>query len=142
MSTKWNYITDVGSIRPCSPVSLIIRQTIISPIHHGGDAACPLFCLSMQCFCGIDSDDPKELGNAICNYDCAGDASETCGGRKAISVYQYLDGLEKPPTKYLGCWGDSKRGRIMGLAFSDSSMTNDVSQQCFAWHLLRTELAA
>lgn len=83
-------------------------------------------CLRTQCFCGVDSDDPTELGAAMCTTDCAGDSSQTCGGRNAISVYAY-DTLPTPPV-YLGCWQDSGRNRIMDVMQSDSFMTNDVSR--------------
>lgn len=82
--------------------------------------------LRAQCFCGVDSDDPTELGAAMCTTDCAGDSSQTCGGRNAISVYAY-DTVPTLP-QYLGCWQDSRRNRIMDVVQSDSSMTNDVSR--------------
>ncbi|CAN0265438.1 unnamed protein product, partial [Laminaria digitata] len=78
-----------------------------------------------QCFCGVSSDDPDELGEATCNFDCAGDASQTCGGCPAISVYESNTDATRPG--YLGCWADSKSNRIMTYMQSRSSMTNDVS---------------
>lgn len=82
------------------------------------------FSTHTQCFCGIASDDPSQLGEASCNYDCAGDASQTCGGQGAISAYEN-DLFETPPG-YLGCWQDSRSNRVMDVVQSDSSMTNDV----------------
>ena len=40
----------------------------------------------MKCWCGDDSDYDRH-GTAVCDMDCTGDASETCGGRNAMSVY-------------------------------------------------------
>lgn len=88
-------------------------------------AQTPLFNVlhRTQCYCGVDSDDPDELGEATCNSPCAGDASQTCGGRNAISVYQYI--VLEP--EFLGCWTDSPRNRIMDIVESSNAMTNDVS---------------
>lgn len=77
-----------------------------------------------QCFCGEASDDPTELSDASCTYACAGDASQTCGGPSAITVYEYETVATRPG--YLGCWEDTKAIRIMNAMESGSSMTNDV----------------
>ncbi|CAM9947269.1 unnamed protein product, partial [Sphacelaria rigidula] len=63
-----------------------------------------------ECFCGPSSDDPSRLGDATCNMECSGDASETCGGRNAISVYEFTD---DSPSGYAGCFVDSSRDRIL-----------------------------
>ncbi|CAM9763241.1 unnamed protein product, partial [Sphacelaria rigidula] len=62
-----------------------------------------------ECFCGVTSDDPDRLGDATCNMDCSGDASETCGGRNAISVYEFTN----PPSGYAGCFVDSGSDRVL-----------------------------
>ncbi|CAM9660094.1 unnamed protein product, partial [Laminaria digitata] len=64
-----------------------------------------------ECFCGVSADDVTELDEARCTFACAGDASQTCGGPSAISVYEY-DTVVTPPG-YLGCWEDSEAIRIM-----------------------------
>ncbi|CAN0411376.1 unnamed protein product, partial [Laminaria digitata] len=66
-----------------------------------------------------------ELGAAFCNFECAGDALQICGGSNAINAYE-LHVVEPEPV-HLGCWGDSGSGRIMQTVQSDASMTNDVS---------------
>ncbi|CAN0558816.1 unnamed protein product, partial [Laminaria digitata] len=64
-----------------------------------------------ECFCGADSDDPSRLGEASCTFPCGGDASQTCGGFNAISVYQY--NIVDPPTpEFLGCWTDDSSASI------------------------------
>ncbi|CAM9751708.1 unnamed protein product, partial [Sphacelaria rigidula] len=63
-----------------------------------------------ECFCGRTSDDPDELGRATCNMSCAGDASETCGGRLAISVYEYT---ESRTSGYAGCFVDKTGTRAL-----------------------------
>ncbi|CAN0568892.1 unnamed protein product, partial [Laminaria digitata] len=40
------------------------------------------------CFCGVASDVPDELGAAFCNFECAGDALQICGGSNAINAYE------------------------------------------------------
>ncbi|CAM9165509.1 unnamed protein product [Scytosiphon promiscuus] len=42
----------------------------------------------VECWCGDASTDFEANGGAVCDYDCAGDASEACGGFEAISVYE------------------------------------------------------
>ncbi|CAM9976052.1 unnamed protein product, partial [Laminaria digitata] len=91
-------------------------------IHH----PIPLFCFIyvLQCFCGEESDDPSRLGESRCTMACAGDDTQTCGGRNAISVYDC-----KTDREFLGCWRDSKSARIMDVVESNAaSMTNEVSE--------------
>ncbi|CAM9713152.1 unnamed protein product, partial [Laminaria digitata] len=83
---------------------------------------------STECFCGVDSDDPSRLGDSRCTFDCAGDSTQLCGGRDAISVYEY-ETVEQPSSEFLGCWRDSQSARIMDVVESDArSMTNEVSE--------------
>ncbi|CAM9135257.1 unnamed protein product, partial [Hapterophycus canaliculatus] len=42
----------------------------------------------VECWCGDAFTDYDANGEAICDYECAGDTSETCGGFEAISVYE------------------------------------------------------
>ena len=67
-------------------------------------------------------DDPDELGTAKCDYECAGDKTQTCGGWKSMSVYQY----SAHPAEFVGCWTDSVSDRMMDAMMVDSSMTNKV----------------
>lgn len=82
----------------------------------------------------MNSDDPARRGDATCASECAGDASQTCGGLYAISVYEYTSTVDSS-SEYLGCWGDFGHGRIMDVVQSDSSMTNEVSGR-FSYTLL------
>ncbi|CAN0092559.1 unnamed protein product, partial [Sphacelaria rigidula] len=63
----------------------------------------------VECFCGVASDVPDELGRATCDMDCPGDASRTCGGLNAISVYAFND---RAP-EYAGCFVDSSIDRVL-----------------------------
>lgn len=52
---------------------------------------------------------------------CSGDANETCGGRLAISVYEY--------TGYAGCFMDNVADRVLtGSSFVDNDMTAEVRE--------------
>ncbi|CAN0160353.1 unnamed protein product [Ascophyllum nodosum] len=42
-----------------------------------------------ECWCGEATDDPTILGSVTCTRTCFGDASQICGGRWAMSVYEY-----------------------------------------------------
>lgn len=43
-----------------------------------------------ECWCGSDDIDHLQHGESEeCNYECAGDAGEICGGRWSMSVYEY-----------------------------------------------------
>lgn len=61
-----------------------------------------------------------------CTVDCAGDASQTCGGPFAISIYEHEYESVAPPLGYLGCWEDSGSDRIMNVVEIDGSMTTEV----------------
>ncbi|CAM9763309.1 unnamed protein product, partial [Sphacelaria rigidula] len=72
-----------------------------------------------ECYCGPASDDFDSLGEATCTMSCSGDANETCGGRLAISVYEY--------TGYAGCFMDNVTDRVLtGSSFVDNDMTAEV----------------
>lgn len=97
----------------------------------------------MQCFCGVVGDDPDALGEATCNMACAGDLSETCGGRNALSVYTndsigvesstddgdaatITDDTNSDATSR-GCWTDVSSDRLFRtMGASDVGMTTQV----------------
>lgn len=83
-----------------------------------------------QCWCGDANSDIYRYGSATCDYPCAGDAEETCGGYAAMSVYEYggLPGSEIPDgTKYLGCYKDGRFDRALSLKLtSNNDMTHEV----------------
>ena len=115
----WRRVSTV----PSFSVSFLTFRYFTSEHHRVHQP--PVFVRREQCYCGVDADDPARLGDATCNFDCAGDASQTCGGRNAISVYEY--NTDVTPPESLGCWADTKSDRIMDVVQSSSSMTNDVS---------------
>ena len=59
--------------------------------------------------------------------DCAGDDSETCGGRNAISVY-YGDSAPDSKFTYMGCFADSAATRVLSVSAlkNDAGLTIDV----------------
>ncbi|CAN0092627.1 unnamed protein product, partial [Sphacelaria rigidula] len=72
-----------------------------------------------QCFCGVASDVPDRYGDATCNMKCSGDTGETCGGRRAISVYEFTDS----PSGYAGCFVDSSSDRVLTGEFLKNEPT-------------------
>ncbi|CAM9570432.1 unnamed protein product, partial [Sphacelaria rigidula] len=69
----------------------------------------PVRVLSSQCFCSAEGDDPFELGESTdCTFDCAGDDSQTCGGRNAMNIYEFDSEYE-----FLGCFADSSSARVL-----------------------------
>lgn len=58
--------------------------------------------------------------------ECSGDESETCGGRNAISVYEFTDDSS---SGYAGCFVDSTRDRVLTgpSKKNDPDMTSAVS---------------
>lgn len=101
----------------------------------------PLLCVSAltcrgQCWCGDASTDYAKHGDTTCTYLCAGDSSEICGGKNAMSVYEYEDGpsptptapTPTPPSGFIGCYADSNAGRIMVLEAVQDDMTAEVRQ--------------
>lgn len=93
-----------------------------------------------QCWCGDDNTDYDANGPATCDFDCAGNSDEICGGRNAMSVYSSGSGPAPAPVPdtsgptYIGCFADTKDDRIMTDKMSSSSMTSEV---CFNEVLLR-----
>ncbi|RFU34593.1 hypothetical protein B7463_g1718, partial [Scytalidium lignicola] len=41
-----------------------------------------------QCFCGNELDNSTQIDESTCSMPCEGDATEICGGPKALSVYK------------------------------------------------------
>lgn len=88
-----------------------------------------------KCFCSVDGDDPAELGTATCDMSCAGDSSQTCGGRDAISVYEYTTTAPTPTPPpasssydHLGCYTDVASPRVFtGKSTASNAMTAEVS---------------
>lgn len=76
----------------------------------------------------METDVPDELGDALCDYNCTGDSSQTCGGLLAISVYTF--GMDVTPSNpgFLGCWADPVSDRIMNISESNSAMTIEVGR--------------
>ncbi|CAM9721650.1 unnamed protein product, partial [Sphacelaria rigidula] len=83
-----------------------------------------------ECFCGADTDTPEEAAEATnCDVPCAGDATENCGGKNAVSLYEF--GGVSPPTPSpvdsepptpttsgydsVGCVTDSPAARVLSL---------------------------
>lgn len=76
-----------------------------------------------ECFCGMPGDDYAALGEGICNFDCAGDETQVCGGRDAMSVYVMKE-YEPDTYSFLGCYRDDMV-RVMSGTFKmkDPMMT-------------------
>lgn len=54
---------------------------------------------------------------------CSGDASQICGGNKAINIFEYQD---QEQDGFVGCFLDSFDRVLSGEEFSDPDMTTDV----------------
>lgn len=84
----------------------------------------------IECFCGDERSDLfKHTTIPTCDYPCAGDAEETCGGSSALSLYNYGGAPEGIPegTKYLGCYRDVVSDRVLSLKKTvDDDMTIEV----------------
>ncbi|CAM9971229.1 unnamed protein product, partial [Ectocarpus sp. 4 AP-2014] len=69
-----------------------------------------------ECWCGNNAA-YNINGPGVCDFPCAGDASETCGGNFAMSVYS---------TGYLGCFADLQTGRVFPVVTGSNSMTTAI----------------
>lgn len=90
---------------------------------------------SSECWCGDEKTNlHKHDEIPTCDYPCGGDAEETCGGSRALSVYKYGGAPDWVPegTKYLGCYVDTYRERVFTLNMTtDNAMTLQVQEgQC------------
>lgn len=66
--------------------------------------------------------------------NCRGDDNQTCGGRNAISIYEYALNIPKPTAtksdayQSLGCYVDTKYDRVFDVSVEkDPDMTTEVS---------------
>lgn len=88
-----------------------------------------------ECWCGAPSITPDVYGTAICTVNCAGGGG-ICGGRYAISTYQYDDVTTGGSTEltvevvtaagYLGCFQDDEDNRLMTFMERTETMTAQV----------------
>ncbi|CAM9249348.1 unnamed protein product [Ectocarpus sp. 13 AM-2016] len=80
-----------------------------------------------ECWCQ-DADIDLRHGEATCDYACSGDASISCGGFDAFTLYD-LEGanLPTPPAddNYVGCFADDRHDRVLGAKTSSRSMTSE-----------------
>lgn len=115
-----------------SPLALsaVRPRCCASHLYHHAAKSCATSCegsayfgtqFGEECYCSSGSDELDSLGEATCNMECSGDDSETCGGRLAISVYEY--------TGYAGCFVDNVRDRVLTAgSFVDDEMTAEVRE--------------
>ncbi|CAB1114978.1 unnamed protein product [Ectocarpus sp. CCAP 1310/34] len=89
--------------------------------------------LTTECWCGsTDEKDDEDLfrhGSATCEYPCAGDEEQTCGGYWAISLYEYGSALATDipeGSRYLGCYSDHRFERALSLKLTTS---NDMTHE-------------
>ncbi|CAM9199998.1 unnamed protein product [Ectocarpus sp. 12 AP-2014] len=85
-----------------------------------------------ECWCG-NNDAYDTNGVAVCDMECAGDASDICGGFFAMSVYSTgsepletpapVDVVEPTDPTYLGCFVDSQTERVFPVSTDSGSMT-------------------
>ncbi|CBN74037.1 conserved unknown protein [Ectocarpus siliculosus] len=86
-----------------------------------------------ECWCGsTDEKDDEDLfrhGSTTCEYPCAGDEEQTCGGYWAISLYEYGSALATDipeGSRYLGCYSDHRFERALSLKLTTS---NDMTHE-------------
>lgn len=41
----------------------------------------------IECWCGDEDTDVTQWGTAVCDMECSGDSTQTCGGRYAFDAY-------------------------------------------------------
>ena len=91
-----------------------------STSHHA--STLPSYCATPRRAVLLRAFD-RRPGAATCNFPCAGDAAQTCGGYNAISVYEYLD------YPFVGCFKDSSDRVLSGAAkLDDPAMTTEVCE--------------
>ena len=84
-----------------------------------------------KCFCGDIYGGQGPSG--ACAVACSGDASETCGGTNANSVYATKP-VTIPAPEYLGCFADSASHDLPSLAYDSAyDTTEDCISDC-AYH--------
>ncbi|KAB5536295.1 WSC domain-containing protein [Coniochaeta sp. 2T2.1] len=86
-----------------------------------------------ECWCDSVIDRTAWLSPdaGLCNMPCAGDPSETCGGRSTINIYGTLPEGSSPPSgppattsyTYSGCFAEPAGGRALPQLFASTVMT-------------------
>jgi len=61
-----------------------------------------------QCFCGNELVNSSLLSECVCDMKCEGDATQTCGGGLALSVYSKTNSLRR---RHLHLGAPRVRGR-------------------------------
>ena len=96
--------------------SAIAHDTVLSPQTRWH---CKTRASVCQCWCGRSSSDINKHGSSTkCNSNCAGGGRiQKCGGKYAVSVYQYEGTPRRIPggTTYLGCYADDPADRALTL---------------------------
>ncbi|CAM9204248.1 unnamed protein product, partial [Laminaria digitata] len=65
-----------------------------------------------QCYCGPSTDDPTQKGESHkCDFPCAGNPYQTCGGSHAINLYEYYTPV--PAYAAVGCYADDRHNRVL-----------------------------
>lgn len=64
-----------------TPQSIFAANIFATPLYRADPP-------SNRCFCGHDKHDYDKHGSGICDMQCSGDTSLTCGGRGAMNVFR------------------------------------------------------
>ncbi|CAN0154082.1 unnamed protein product, partial [Ectocarpus sp. 6 AP-2014] len=109
--------------------SPVMTPSVCAAYCHRESASYAYYAIQYggECWCQ-DTDIDLRHGEATCDYACSGDASISCGGFYAFTLYD-LEGanLPTPPAddNYVGCFADDLQDRVLGAETSSNSMTSE-----------------
>ncbi|CAM9564780.1 unnamed protein product [Pylaiella littoralis] len=103
-----------------------------------------------ECWCSAADTVYDRLGvldmEDDCMYPCSGDSSDTCGGFDAFEAFEFPDGgTVSTPDGYLGCFEDSRQGRLFSEK-KDNNIAGNSATTCkaacsgFAYYGLQYEV--
>ena len=88
-----------------------------------------MYPVPYRCWCGGSNADYAKLGaleDTACDMECAGDATQSCGGYNAFDLFQYAEVTE--PDGDDNCYADNKSDRVFEDKNTDAALTAEVGE--------------
>ncbi|KAK6337179.1 hypothetical protein TWF718_009962 [Orbilia javanica] len=106
---------------------------------------------SRECYCDNTLNSASfQVLSEECDMTCAGDATQTCGGRDRINIYTFdtsVEGRDEPDVQNddieytsMGCYQEPESGKALSKVFSSGSMTHELCQY-YCWSLGQAKFA-
>lgn len=134
-------ITDLGCFRD-SRGDRVLDQGLMGQSDLTPEA-CASYCFNLgsskyyglqwgqECWCGSAGTNVDRLGALSmdeCSFPCTGDSASLCGGYDSFQAFEF--GALDQPAGYLGCYADSRGGRVFSTPQTRSA--DNTAETCKA----------